>query len=247
MSEVLMSRAEAAERLCLLSEAASTAVRAPDDLAASVLSRARRRKGVRRAAWGFGAGLTVLASVAAFNVGHGDYFAVTQPSGAMAPTVAIAEQVVFSKTATPRPGDVISAHVSADGSNFDLISRVVAEGGDTVSCPAAADGRCDAVIVNGAPIADPYLQALVTDPFPRTTVPDDAVFVLGDARNIAKDSRLIGPVPLDGIEGVAVEIVNSDGERRSVPGAPQRPAPGDDQIVDPADPPPPAGTDPARP
>ncbi len=247
MGEVLMSRAEAAERLRLLSEAASAAVRAPDDLAASVLSRARRRKGVRRAAWGLGAGLTVLASVAAFNVGHGDYFTVRQPSVAMAPTVAVAEQVVFSKGATPQPGDVIAAHVSDDGADFDLISRVVAGPGDTVSCPGGVDGRCDDVLVNGAPIANPYLRALVTDPFPRTTVPDAAVFVLGDARHIANDSRNLGPVPLDAVQGVAVAIVSSDGEQRSVPGAPQRPAPDDDQVVDPADPPPPPGTDPAGP
>ncbi len=187
--------------------------------------------------------MTVLASVAAFNVGRGDYFTVTQPSGAMAPTIAIAEQVVFSKVATPQPGDVITAHVSDDGAEFELISRIVAEAGDTVSCPAGADGRCEAVLVNGAPIADTYLRALDTDPFPRSTVPADAVFVLGDARDIANDSRLIGPVPLDAIEGVAVEIVDGDGDHRSVPGAPQRLAPDDDQIVDPADEVPPAGTD----
>ncbi len=247
MVEKLMSRTEAAERLGVLSEAAAPAVRAPEDLAESVLSRARRRTGVRRAAWGLGAGLTVLASVAAFNVGQGDYFMVTQPSAAMAPTVAIQERVVFSKAATPQRGDVITAHVSDDGSEFDLISRVVAEAGDTVSCPADADGRCDAVLVNGAPVADPYLQALDTPPFPRTTVPDDAVFVLGDARDIANDSRLIGPVPLDAIEGVAVEIVDGEGDHRSVPGAPQRLAPDDGQIVDPADQVPPAETDPVQP
>lgn len=242
MSEKLMSRTEAAERLQVLSEAASAAVRAPDDLAALVLSRARRSKGVRRAGWGVGAGLTVLASVAALNLGHGDYFTVTQPSRAMNPTIAVDEQLLLSKVVTPQPGDVILAHVSSDGSDLNLISRVVAQAGDTVSCPAGADGRCDAVLINGAPIADPYLQDLETRPFPRLTVPDDAVFVLGDARDIANDSRRFGPVLIENIQGVAVEIVDSDGDHRPIPAAPPHPTPGDDQIVDPPGPVPPAST-----
>lgn len=242
MSETLMSRREAAERLQVLSEAASAAVRAPDHLAELVLSRTRRRRGRRRAGWGVGAGLTVLACVAALNVGQGDYFTVTQPSPAMNPTIAVDEQLLLSKVVTPQPGDVILAHVSTDGSEFDLISRVVAQGGDTVACPAGADGRCDAVLVNGAPIADPYLQDLDTRPFLPLTVPDKAVFVLGDARDIANDSRRFGPVPIENIQGVAVEIVDSDGDRRPIPAAPPHRSPGDDEIVDPPGPVPPAST-----
>lgn len=239
----LMSRAEAAERLQDLSASASDAVRAPADLTASVLHRARRRHRLRRTALGVGTGIAVLATAAAVSLGRGDYFTVTQPSAVMEPTIAVGEGVVFSRVTSPQLGDVVYAHVSDQGVEFDMMSRVLAQGGDTVSCPAEPDGRCDGVVLNGTPITDPYLQDLGTRPFPRTVVPGGEVFLLGDHRGSANDSRYVGTVPVEDISGVAVEIVGSDGDTRPVPGAPSRPGPDGDQIIDPAEQVPPASQD----
>lgn len=242
MTKDLMSRDDVADRLEALSTSASDAVRAPQNLAAWVLERARRRSHLRRTAMATGAGTAILATAAAVSLGSGDYFTVTQPSSAMEPTITAGEAVVFTKVASPQRSDVVYAHVSQRGVEFDMMSRIVAQGGDTVACPAEPDGRCDAVVLNGERMTDAYVQELSTEPFPRTVVPAGEVFLLGDHRGSANDSRSIGTVPVDSISGVAVEIVDGDGDPRPVPGAPPRPSPEGDQMIDPAEPVPPAST-----
>jgi signal peptidase I len=84
----------------------------------------------------------------------------------------------------------------------DIIKRVVAIGGDRVE---AADGE---VLVNGEPVDEPYLaEGVGTADFSPITVPDDAVWVMGDNRGSSGDSRSFGPVPLDAIVGKAFVIV----------------------------------------
>jgi hypothetical protein len=90
----------------------------------------------------------------------------------------------------------------------------------------------DAAPVDGAPVSDPYLTSLRTRPFGPTVVPEEACFLLGDNRTNSNDSRQLGPVAADTIEGVAVEIVSTSGEHRAVPGAPERQGAGDADLVD---------------
>lgn len=94
----------------------------------------------------------------------------------------------------------------------DLIKRVIAVGGDTIAIQ-----RC-AVVVNGAPIAEPYLDAPI-DPtgdlgsqcrvvdMPTLTVPDDQVFVMGDNRAESFDSRSFGTIPKKLVIGRAFAVV----------------------------------------
>lgn len=242
-NSVLPREEDVAAALRTLSDSAATAVRAPTGLALTVLRRARRRRILRRTAAGVGTGVVVLSSVAAFGLGRSDYFTITQPSDAMKPTVQVKEGVVFSKVLDPGLGDLVYARVTVDGTGFDMISRVMAQSGDAIACPAKADGACDAVVVNGEPVADPYLEELATKPFPLTVVPDGDVFLLGDNRAVANDSRSIGVVPVEDINGVAVQILDDEGHARAVPGAPSHAQPGDSDSVDPADRVPPASTD----
>ncbi|HVQ88241.1 MAG TPA: signal peptidase I, partial [Actinomycetes bacterium] len=120
----------------------------------------------------------------------------------------------------------------------DMISRVIAVSGDTVACPARPSGDCDAVEVNGVPLDEGYIQG-TTKPFDLTTVGPSEVFLMGDNRKAANDSRFIGAIPVDSVFGVAVQIVDSAGGVRAVPGAPAHEMP-DSGVVDPAGPPPPA-------
>lgn len=100
-----------------------------------------------------------------------------------------------------------------DPADEHLIKRVIGTGGDRVVC-CDVDGR---IMVNGAPLSEPYLRpgdAPSTLEFD-ITVPDGAVWVLGDHRADSQDSRYhplggdgsTGSVPLDLVVGRAVVTV----------------------------------------
>jgi signal peptidase I len=245
MNEILSFLDDPAEELRMLATAAAPTVHARPDLARVVLDRARRQRRaqrLRKAAAGVGGGLVVLTTLSAATLlGRGDYVTVTQPSAAMESTVHMGERVVFSKKLSPARGDVVIVHLVRDGHAYDTMLRVGALPGDTIGCPTGPTGRCEAVIVNGTPVPEPYLGATVTDPFPISTVPRHMIFLLGDNRADANDSRYIGPVKLTDVTGVAVRIKDHDGQVRAVPGAPAHPGPGDQDNVDPAGPVPPPG------
>ncbi len=87
--------------------------------------------------------------------------------------------------------------------NEDFIKRVIGLPGDTVW---AKHGK---VYVNDIAIAEPYLpKSLKTGDFPRTKVPKDSYFVLGDNRSNSDDSRFgLGFIPRDAIIGKAFFLV----------------------------------------
>ena len=110
--------------------------------------------------------------------------------------------------------------------------------GDTVSCPPQQDGTCKAVVVSGRPLLEPWLE-VPTEPFTSTAIGPGALFLLGDARDQANDSRFIGPQPFGAVLGVVIARIAPDGSRQRLPGAPRRELP-DGTFPDPADPVPPA-------
>nr|WP_037579608.1 signal peptidase I [Phaeacidiphilus oryzae] len=75
-----------------------------------------------------------------------------------------------------------------DPSEKDLIKRVIAVGGDTVSCAKGGP-----VEVNGKPLTEPYIYPGATacddHPFGPLKVPADHIWVMGDHRNDSLDSR----------------------------------------------------------
>jgi signal peptidase I len=96
----------------------------------------------------------------------------------------------------------------------DFVKRIIAVGGQTVKCC----DRQNRVLVDGRPLDEPYIyyepgRGAQQHPFPEVTVPDDAVFVMGDNRNNSSDSRsqggggVNGTVPLENIIGKAQFIV----------------------------------------
>ena len=104
----------------------------------------------------------------------------------------------------------------------DLVKRCVAVGGDTVAL------RDKQLLVNGKPVAEPYVQhvdsrvypdAVFLDRFFRRRdnlapqwIPPDQLFVLGDNRDLSRDSRVFGPVPASRLRGRALVIYLSLGE-----------------------------------
>jgi signal peptidase I len=211
-------------------------------LPGSVLARARRRRRVYRVGGAALAGLSVAGSVGAVTLGGGPFYDYRQPSAAMSPTVPTGALVVANRDLSPARGDVVQLTLRIEGADVDGLLRVVGLPGDVVECPPTTAGTCDGVTVNGIAVDEGDYGDPTTAPFAAVNVPDGHAFLLGDARDVAIDSRLTGPTDLDDVTGVAVAVFGNNGTVQPVPGAPAHPIP-DDYEVDPAEPVPPASTE----
>jgi len=129
-------------------------------------------------------------------------------SSSMLPTIQPGEFLFVSTfsygSASPRRGDLI-AFFPPDGDDRTYVMRVLAEGGESI---AIADG---AVVVSGKRVQEGYLsRELVTAPYAvhmeTRIVPEGHVFVLGDNRDNARDSRFFGPLPRSRVIGKVVEL-----------------------------------------
>lgn len=118
----------------------------------------------------------------------------------MEPELHNGEILIIAKTHNVEEGDVIAFYYN----NKVLVRRVICTGGRQISI--AQDGS---VSVNGEPLEEPYVenksmgQCDLSFPF---TVPMNNVFVMGDNRTIAMDSRLeaIGTISTDRIIGKVI-------------------------------------------
>jgi len=130
--------------------------------------------------------------------------AVAQPrvvdGGSMEPTLHTGQRVLVSPLAFRILGQVERGQIvvfDALGQTEDYIKRIVGLPGDTVAI------RHGQVIVNGSPVAEPYLAASATGDSAPVTLGPDEYYVLGDNRPDSADSRYYGPVPADRIIGPA--------------------------------------------
>ena len=93
----------------------------------------------------------------------------------------------------------------AQPENEDFIKRVIALPGETIEI------RHDVVYINGKPLDEPYLTQAARDStgdYPLRTVPNDALFVMGDNRGNSADSRYgLGFVPLEKVIGKAFVVI----------------------------------------
>ncbi|MET9821400.1 MULTISPECIES: signal peptidase I [unclassified Streptomyces] len=115
------------------------------------------------------------------------YRPYTVPTGSMAPTIDVGDRVVAQRIdgADVRRGDVV-VFKDANWADAPMVKRVVAVGGDTVSC--CQQGRLK---VNGKVIEEPYLPAgapAEDSDFQTVTVPEGRLFLLGDERHNSVDS-----------------------------------------------------------
>ncbi|WP_410983005.1 signal peptidase I [Bacillus cereus] len=128
----------------------------------------------------------------------------------MMPTLENNERVLVNKIGFSIQGlerfDIIVFH-GKEG--HDLVKRVIGLPGDTV------EYKNDVLYVNGKAVDEPYLEdykaevpkGTLTPDFTleqktgKTKVPEGQVFVLGDNRQVSKDSRMFGFVSEDQIVG----------------------------------------------
>jgi len=124
------------------------------------------------------------------------------PSESMVHTLEVGDRVLTNKFiydfTSPKRGDIV-VFKSVEGSNEELIKRVVGVPGDKISVQA---GR---LYVNNKLQKEPYVNKYLPDKsfFGPTKVPPNHVFCMGDNRANSRDSRFFGPVPDRNIEGEA--------------------------------------------
>lgn len=146
---------------------------------------------------------------------------VKVPSGSMEPTLQPGDVVAVRIDAydhqPPRRGDVIIFRHPEEGL---LVKRVVGEPGEWLT---VVSGR---VLLKNNWLVEPYAQGgQVAEPPLTVQLQKDEVFVLGDNRDHAKDSRDFGPVKLDQLVGRASGVIWPLARRQALPRfAPSSPA-----------------------
>jgi signal peptidase I len=119
----------------------------------------------------------------------------------MEPTLDEGDRILINRVVyhfrEPKNGDVVVFHSPVkDGE--DLVKRVIAVGGDTVSI---SDGK---LYVNGVVQNEPYLlEQNFAGEMEETPIPEGQLFVMGDNRNNSGDSRFFGPIDEDLVLGCA--------------------------------------------
>jgi signal peptidase I len=147
---------------------------------------------------------TVLLSLVLFLGINAISARIRVESISMQPTLYAGNFIVVNKLAyllgTPGRGDIIIFRYPPDPEHEPpYIKRVIGLPGDEVRIE---NGK---VYVNEIPLSEPYISAppRYED---RWTVPEDALFVLGDNRNASSDSHSWGMVPMENVIGKA-EVV----------------------------------------
>ena len=132
-----------------------------------------------------------------------ELYVVDGPS--MRPTLESEQRLVVNKFIyrfhPPEKGDVLVFQYPRDPSR-DFIKRVIAVPGDTIEI---REGR---VLVNDQLLTEDYILEKTRSEYPKSTVPEGRIFVMGDNRNNSEDSRFadVGFVPYDLIKGKAMLV-----------------------------------------
>ena len=132
-----------------------------------------------------------------------ELYLVDGPS--MRPTLQHAQRLVVNKFIyhfrAPEKGEVRIFRYPKDPSR-DFIKRVIAVPGDTIEIK---DGN---VFVNGELQNEDYILSKCRGDYPKSTIPEGHIFVMGDNRNNSEDSRFpdVGFVPFDLSKGKAMLV-----------------------------------------
>ncbi|MEU8983209.1 signal peptidase I [Streptomyces sp. NPDC048309] len=137
---------------------------------------------------GIAVALGIVLFLGGFAWGAVVYRPYTVPTSSMTPTIDAGDRVLAQRIdgTDVHRGDVVVFRDKTWVTNAAVVKRVVAVGGDTVSC--CTKGK---LTVNGKQIDEPYLPkgslAEVTK-IPTVKVPEGRLFLLGDERQGSLDS-----------------------------------------------------------
>ena len=146
---------------------------------------------------------TILLSIALFLIINTLSERIKVESVSMEPNLYEDDFVLINKLAyqswlggAPHRGDIVVFHYPLNPNEVPYIKRVIGLPGDQVHI---ANGQ---VTVNGQVLIEPYLT-VTTNRGGDWTVPEGALFVMGDNRNNSSDSRAWGFVPMENVIGRA--------------------------------------------
>jgi signal peptidase I len=155
-----------------------------------------------------------------FVYGKEAYRGSTVTSKSMTPTYGPGDRVLWKRVdgSEVRRGDVVLISMPERYGPGVVMQRVIGVGGDHVACCTTV-GSQRRVTVNGKPIAEPYVSQGDADggyPPYDVKVPEGRLFLLGDHRANARDSRVFvsehgGSVPVGAVRGRVTD-------NRAVPG-----------------------------
>ena len=143
-----------------------------------------------------------------------ELYVVDGPS--MRPTLQHEERLVVNKfiyyVRNPQKGEVVIFRYPRDTSR-DFIKRVIATAGDTIEIKEGF------VYVNDQLLREDYILEKTHTEYPKVTIPEGTIFVMGDNRNNSEDSRFpdVGFVPLNLVKGKASLIFWPVEELKSLP------------------------------
>jgi signal peptidase I len=136
---------------------------------------------------GLAVALGLVLFLGGFGWGAVVYRPYTVPTSSMTPTIDMGDRVLAQRIdgSEVRRGDVVVFTDKTWVTNAPVVKRVVAVGGDTVSC--CTNGK---LVVNGKQIDEGYLKggAVEDKTIPTVKVPKGRLFLLGDERQGSLDS-----------------------------------------------------------
>jgi len=122
------------------------------------------------------------------------------PTGSMLPTIQLDDRLIvdrfFYQYGTIERGDIIVFEAPDETlEDKDLVKRVIALPGEKVQIK---NGK---VFINDRALIEPYIAEPPDYEYGPETVPDEAYFMLGDNRNLSRDSHYWGFLPAKNILG----------------------------------------------
>lgn len=133
-------------------------------------------------------------------------FLITQVSGMdMFPALKDGDLAIAFRLQPEYVKNDVVAYQTADGSRF---GRVIACGGDVVTISESGVLQVNGTIQAGEILYPTYALEGLTYPY---RVPEKSLFVLGDYRTQAADSRLFGAIPLSMVDGKVITLLRRRG------------------------------------
>jgi signal peptidase I len=150
-------------------------------------------------------GVAIVAVLGSVGAELASFRIYSVPSDSMDNTVQPNDQILLVKGTDVRRGDVVVFAQQGPGDEASLVKRVIGLPGDHVACC----GSLGRVTVDGKTLTESYLYQGEPPSIIHfsVTLGSGQVWVMGDRRDISRDSRELGPVQMSAITGrVAVVI-----------------------------------------
>ena len=174
-----------------------------EDIAGAIA--ARRSRLATRAAYG-ALLLRIAALLAAGYVFFTQLFLIVQVRGMdMFPALKDGDLAIVFRLQREYMQDDVIAYMAEDGLHF---GRIVARASDVVTMDDTGILLVNGTAQGGEILYPTYALEGIEYPF---RVPENCLFVLGDYRTQATDSRALGPIPLEDVQGKVLTILRRRG------------------------------------